>query len=188
MSKLLALYSPAPGMGKSTAAQYLAEQFDFTIVKFADCLKDMLRVMLFDHVGLSHKMTERYVDGDLKETVIPQLGVTPRHIQVTLGTEWGRDMIRADLWVHITRMRLERLQAANVDVVIDDMRFRNEFDAIHGLGGVPVKIVRPNVYYKAKHRSEGGLDDVPMRVITNGGQVCDLEVDVARLVGDLTSA
>ena len=64
--RLIALYAPAPQSGKSTVAEHLEARHGFETVKFAGPLKDMIRCLLFDHCGISHAMTERYVDGDLK--------------------------------------------------------------------------------------------------------------------------
>ena len=180
---LIALYSPAPGSGKSTVAEHLVEQHGFTAIKFAGPLKDMVRVLLFDHCGINHTMTERYVDGDLKEQIIPELGVTSRHLQQQLGTNWGRKLIRDDLWVHIARQAVELELVGGCSVVIDDMRFTNEMEAVLDLGGLPLRIDRPGLDYVPSHASEGGLDEIPMQTITNDDSVAALHLAVDRLLG-----
>lgn len=182
MTRLVALYSPAPGSGKSTVAQYLQERHSYVIVKFASPLKDMLRTLLRDHCGIDHRSTEQYVDGDLKERTIPELGVTSRRLQQTLGTEWGRNTIRDDLWVHITRLSVQRAFAAGRRVVIDDMRFPNELALVEEMGGVPIRVVRPDLLSATTHASEGGLDSAPMATLLNDGGLADLFSAVERQV------
>src|SRR6476619_2210317 len=90
--------------------------------------------------------------------------LTPRYALQKLGTEWGRDCYK-NTWVNYCRRVAEKLldgpsheynyySAAHGltfvggyqqprGVVISDVRFRNEIDAIHAAGGKVVKIVRP---------------------------------------------
>lgn len=128
------------GSGKSVVADILMREFGFTRVKFADPLKNMLRAMLAD-AGHIAEDVERMLEGDLKEVEIPEIGVTPRHLMVTLGTEWGRDLVRQDLWT--------RLWAARADcfdrVVVDDVRFPNEVDLIRARGGQVWHLERPGL-------------------------------------------
>jgi adenylate kinase family enzyme len=93
------------GSGKSEVARVLMEEFGFTRVKFADPLKNMLRTMLSD-IGHTAEDVERYLEGDLKESVVDGIGVTARRLMITLGTEWGRDQIAPDLWVTLWAARV----------------------------------------------------------------------------------
>lgn len=125
------------GSGKSEVAAILVNEFGFTRVKFADPLKNMLRTLMRD-MGYCEDDIERHVEGDLKEAIIPEIGVTMRHLMVTLGTEWGRDAVHPDLWT-----RLWAASADNhTDVVVDDVRFVNEVDLIRGRGGKIWRIER----------------------------------------------
>ena len=182
--RLIALYSPAPQSGKSVVAEHLEARYGFEAVKFAGPLKDMIRCLLFDHCGISHTMTERYVDGDLKEAVIPEIGVTCRKLQQELGTAWGREASREDLWVHLTKQTVQRHMAAGRDVVIDDMRFQNEWMMVRDLGGTVVRIERQGVPAPTYgHASEGGLNGVPMTLLRNDGSIDDLCLATDRLLG-----
>jgi hypothetical protein len=115
------------GAGKSSAASYLSEHHGFARTRFAEPLKAMMRA-----IGLS----EAQVDGDLKgEPAALLCGRTPRHAMQTIGTEWGRDLIHPDLWITLwTRTALEILEQGG-RVVVDDVRFPNEVEAIQTLGG-----------------------------------------------------
>jgi hypothetical protein len=181
----IALCSPAPQMGKSTVAEHLIKAHGFHRLRFAAALKDMLRTLLQRHAGIAEDMVDRYIDGDLKELVIPELGVTARWLAQSLGTEWGRTHIRPDLWVHVTGMAVSRWRAMGRDVVIDDMRFENELQMVRSLGGHCIRIERPGIVYEAKHASEGALNGVQMHTIWNDGTIDQLHLDVDALVASL---
>lgn len=124
------------GAGKSTAALHLVEAAGAQRVRFAGPLKDMMRAL-----GL----TDREVDGDLKERPCDLLGgKTPREAMQTIGTEWGRDMISPDLWVGAWSRRAAPLLAEGVSLIVaDDVRFLNEAAAIWALGGKVCMVRRP---------------------------------------------
>ena len=122
------------GSGKSVVADYLVSQYGFVRIKLASPLKNMLRA-----IGLS----EREIEGDLKETPCDLLcGKTPRHAMITLGTEWGRDMIGPNLWTNTWARKASKLLEQGFHVVCDDVRFPNEVDAVRALGGAVIRIER----------------------------------------------
>jgi hypothetical protein len=129
-------------------------EFGFVRVKFADPLKNMLRTMLR---GMGHidEDVERMIEGDLKEVEIPELGVTPRYLMITLGTEWGRNTVREDIWIRLWRAAAEMHE----NVVADDVRFPNEVEAIRAFGGQLWRIERPGLV-RGLHVSEQ-LDVAP---------------------------
>lgn len=173
---VIALCSPVMGSGKTAAAQHLVKHHGFRALKFAAPLKDMTRALL-PHLGVRGDKIEGYVEGKYKETPIDGFdGLTSRRIMQTLGTEWGREHIRPDLWTHITREAVQRCIDLCVPVVIDDMRFLNEFETVHALGGVCYRIVRPDAGEPVSmgHASEGELDRVAMPEIWNTGSLDDL--------------
>ncbi len=178
---LIALTSPAAGSGKSTVADYLVEKHGFVRFKFADVLKNMLRAMMRD-IGYGPEETELYIEGPRKPFVIPELGVPMRHLMQTLGTEWGRDCIRQDLWVHLAVHRMKVMLDAGYRVVIDDMRFLNENARVRELGGICVRVLRSGLVVDTGHRSEGELDHVPMLEILNDGSIDDLHAQIEQLM------
>jgi hypothetical protein len=149
------------GCGKSTAAAYLVETYDFERRRFAGPLKAMMKAL-----GL----TDSEIDGEHKERPCLLLGnKTPRHAMQTLGTEWGRMLIHPNLWVDAWRFSLPD----NKDVVVDDVRFANEEKAIRDLGGLLIQIEREGTGGLAQHASElqGIRGDI---VIQNNGPVENL--------------
>lgn len=178
---LIGLYSSRPQSGKSTVANFLREWMDYRIVKFAGPLKAMTRGLL-DALGYDPKTVERMIEGDLKEDRIFGLpGVTPRKIMQTLGTEWGRAAVAANLWVDMA-MDAYRYNAARGNrTVIDDLRFPNEAEAILNAGGTLIKIVRPQAAEGTQHVSEGALEEFNFhRVIVNDGDVGHLHREVMK--------
>jgi len=168
LPKLIGLYSTAPGCGKTTAANLLIEH---QRVSFAAPLKRAVWNMLND-LGLEGF---RYVYTD-KEAIIPELGVSARHMMQTLGTEWGRACIHPDFWVMIARVETQRIITNGGCVVIDDVRFPNEAAMIRNLGGELWRIDRPGVSYDGNHSSEGGLEGItPDKVIINDGTLVQLK-------------
>ena len=147
------------GAGKSTLAAELVAQHGYTLLKFAAPLKSMLAAL-----GLS----EEEIEGARKESPSALLGgATPRYAMQTLGTEWGRSLINADLWVHAWRRQAEQILADGGRVVVDDCRFFNELDAVLQLGGVAVRLLRPGPVIVGAHQSERELAAVDLPEIVN---------------------
>ena len=168
LPRLIGLYSPAPGCGKTTVANLLIEH---QRVAFAASLKRAVWTLLGE-LGISgfHFIYED------KEAIIPGLGVSARHMMQTLGTEWGRACIHPDFWVMIARAETQRIMADGGSVAVDDVRFPNEAAMIRDLGGELWRIDRPGVTYNGSHESEGGLEDItPDRVIVNDGTITQLK-------------
>ena len=114
------------GSGKTTLAKALADRTGATVLSFAKPLKEMCLAL-----GLSYEQ----VYGSEKETPDYRLlgGKTPRFVQKTLGTEWGRDTINQNIWVDVFKAKVQDYLDKGVSVICDDLRFPNEnecFDVI----------------------------------------------------------
>jgi len=173
------------GAGKDTAAKALIDVCGARRFAFADPLKSGVREMF----GLTHEHT----DGGLKEDVIPWLGVTPRHLLQTGGTEWARKMIAQDVWVRVARQNLYRRQEDGVElVVMPDVRFLEEVEVIREFGGEIWRVTRPELeptgikaflrqyfwpfYKNFVHQSEWGLpDDLVDVELLNDGSIRKLQ-------------
>lgn len=151
MRQVIIGFAGRAGAGKTTAATHLVEHHGFERVRFAGPLKSMMRAL---------GCTEQEVDGARKELPCDLLGGrTPRQAMQWLGTEWGREMIAPDLWTRAW----EYAAAGRPRVVVDDVRFPNEVEAVRRLGGVVILISPPAQIGTATafsgHASErGGLD------------------------------
>ena len=164
--------------GKDTFAEALVKE-GFTLVRFADPLKDMLR-SLYRSAGVDEETIERKIEGDLKEKSCPILcGKTPRHAMQTLGTEW-RDMIGRDLWTNIWASKVDQLG----NVVTPDVRFHHETAPLKRREGVIFRVERPGFKTKDVHISETEMMFIePNEVVFNNGTIEDLHQKAKDLIG-----
>jgi hypothetical protein len=152
---LIGLVSHAPGSGKSAIAEILDIYHGFICEPFARPVKECALGVLIN-AGVLPADAEEYLYEN-KAEVIPELGVTGRHILQTLGTDWGQRKINRRLWLlcwentyqiylnaryhPMTGVHFPEL--ADLRVVADDVRFPDEADTILRLGGQLWEIVRP---------------------------------------------
>lgn len=162
----------AAGSGKSTAADYLIRHHGYERVKFAGPLKDMCRA-----IGL----TDSQIEGERKEEPAAMLsGRTPRHAMQTLGTEWGRKCMGDDFWVNLWLSRVNAILAFDGRVVVDDLRFPNEAEAVRSLGGIIIKLEgRGGI--AGTHASEAGCGTWD-GIVENDGCITDLYAGVEEAV------
>lgn len=123
--------------GKTTAAEYIERRYGFQRFHIAEPLRDMLRTLL-RNFGMHESRIEAYLTGELKEDKIHCLGVTSRHAQISLGTEWGREQIDDDLWVRAWTAMTEGVPRK----MNDSVRFLNEQEGIREMGGFNILIER----------------------------------------------
>lgn len=157
--------------GKSTVAMHLIDTHGFAEYAFAEPIKEGLRVM-FD-------LDDDQLYGERKEVVIPWLGVSPRELAQTLGTEWGRRHVQDDVWLRLAQRWLQRVPRFLTGVVFSDVRFENEAEFVRRNGGVIVHLVREDRPEVREHvsergvavsegdlviRNEGGIDELHRRV------------------------
>ena len=185
--RLIGLYSPAPRSGKTTIANYL-NGMGYRCLPFAAPLKEMTRTFLAQ-LGYSSVDALSLTDGELKEHRLQELGVTPRQLMQTLGTEWGRTCVTPQVWLICWRRKAQNNLNRGIDVVVDDIRFANEAELVRQLGGELWRIDRPGTERKTTHASEGGLDDFTFdRRIINDGSLLALHTRVREIVAPLSLA
>ena len=150
--KIIGMVGPK-GVGKTTFANQLANHTgcQAAVLSFADPLRVMAMAMGID--------SKQLILPELKHEVIPELGVTPRHVLQSLGTEWGRKCIHPDVWVWAMQRQIERHVAeyhgsGDVLIFIDDCRFANEAQWILNHGGMLIEVEREGVEYTGEHSSE----------------------------------
>lgn len=120
------------GVGKTTAASAIINTYGFKLISFAAPIKEALRAMGLDDDEIS---------GSKKELPCAKLGGhSPRYAMRSLGTEWGRNLISPAIWTDIWRRKVSALPP-KTPIVVDDVRFQNEADAIHTMGGIVVRIM-----------------------------------------------
>lgn len=172
----------AAGSGKSTVASHLVNNHGFVVMKFADTLKDMTRVLLYD-MGFDEDVTEAMIEGDLKEHPIDGIDASPRRIMQTLGSDWGRDMIHPEVWTRIWSERVTTVlrEDPTARIVADDVRFVNEVDAVRRMGGQVAHIYRDDLPIVEAHQSENGAPSWEIGY-RNDGTLVDLAEWVDRVL------
>jgi len=111
-----------------------------------------------------------------------QTAVTVRRILQWWGTEYRRDQ-DPDYWTKAWGRKIEQFDLENIHVLIDDVRFMNELDAIKQHGGLIVKIERPGFDGANNHASETALDEYNDwdKVLLNDGTLDEFKVKVEQL-------
>lgn len=167
--KLIAL-TGLPRSGKDTVAEHLVARHSFVRRAFATPLKAAAAILLGREVW---EMEGQH--GFDREAVLPEWGFTTRWFLQVFGTEAMRHQIRDDFWLVKMRNSLAGVERA----VITDVRFPNEVELVHSLGGIVVEITRPGCV-RSGHVSDKG---VPAdRTLANEGTVLDLHTHVDELV------
>lgn len=168
------------GVGKSEVARILRERHGFATPHIKAPFAAMLHSLL-QHLGYDDAMCGRWIDGDLKREVIPELGITSTAAQQTLGTEWGRQCIRETIWVDLWGAVVDRTLAAGGRAALESCRYLTEVDAIRIRGGIIIEVRRPGVTPVSTHGSEQ-IPAAADAVLHNDGTLIDLYDEVARLV------
>lgn len=164
------------GAGKDTVAKHMAN-CAFTRYTLAMPLKMGLEAMLDIPLDV-------WDDRVRKEQVIDWLGKSPRQVAQTLGTEWGRQMVHPNLWVMLMLRRWDEVRASTSPrMVVTDVRFDNEAQAIIDAGGTVWKVEREGVAPVAAHVSEKGVSPALIEgAVKNYGSLTQLEVNTVQWV------
>lgn len=135
--------------GKDTAAGLLVAEYGFTRVAFADPLKDAL-VALDPVVVASNGRTARL--RDVLDVFGGWEGVKGHSLWApvvrALMQDFGdavRGHVGVDVWRDAAVARVHGVLGSGGRVVVSDVRYPNEFEAVRGLGGVMVRVVRGGV-------------------------------------------
>lgn len=171
------------GSGKDTVARMLRDYWvrqkaDSVHLAFADPVRDLAVTFL---LGFGVRDARRWVtDPELKNVVIDVVGMSPRRIMQTLGTDWAHPNAGRDVWIRALENRLhDAVRAGMGYVVISDVRFELEAEWVRRQGGVLWRIDRPGVAPVRKHVSETEVAQIRShRVIVNDGTLGNLEQQV----------
>lgn len=161
----------AIGSGKTTVAKML-EDHGYERSSLANPLKEMLQ-------SLGVPMKSLFGTPEEKARVLVTFsGQSGRSLMQSLGS-WGRQQ-HADFWLRIWA------SDAPAKAVVDDTRYTNEFDFVKSVGGVIIKVERPNTTNLigiADHESERDWKNQRFdAVIENSGDLLALETEVMRVL------
>ena len=132
-------FSGKKGSGKSYFADYLVNNKLFIKLSFASPLKEITKILF----NLSD---EDVKDPIKKELINPKFNASPRELMQWLGTDIMREEFNkkfnysGSIWIDSVKDKVKKLLDNNKDVVIDDVRFQNEVDMIHSLGGIVINL------------------------------------------------
>lgn len=143
------------GSGKDTAAQALIDLGWFKY-SFAQPIRDGLTAMF----GISQA---DMFNQDIKNLPDYYQGKSIRYLLQSLGTEWGRRFISENVWID----RTMQICSQHENVVLADVRYDNEAQAIIDAGGIVIQVVRLNNEHInltlkngiASHETEKGISD-----------------------------
>jgi hypothetical protein len=171
----LVVFTGIAQSGKTTCANRL-EAFGWKKFSFADPLKYMLS---------DFGVPAGCLWGDRKEEPLDILGgKSARYAMQTLGTEWGRELIWDDLWLSAWERKVRSTLSRGGRVVNDDIRFPNEYALVRKMGGIIVKVERPDVSTEHTHSSESHYDFVDADLtFVNKGTINELKTTVNRIFG-----
>jgi hypothetical protein len=135
-------------MGKNTCAEMLAINIrnngkTVEITSYAKDLKEACYIM-FKGFGLQRaEFYELKENEHLRDIKLPDINMTPVEIWVKVGTTLIREQMHDETWIRST------LYERRVDyLIISDVRFMNEVNAIWDLNGKVIKVSNSRTPYK----------------------------------------
>jgi hypothetical protein len=130
------------GSGKNTVAKILEEDYNFEQVSFASKLKDIVSILFnWPRDLLEGASEESRIFRETKDdywSSILERDVTPRFILQYIGTNIFRLHFHSDFWINSLFAELD----LSKNIVITDVRFRNEIVEIKDNGGEIVRVKR----------------------------------------------
>ena len=176
------------GSGKSTLCTLLEQDLDYSEVAIADTLKKAICGLFVGFV-----CEEDVTDPSRKNCFNAAVNTTNRRVMQRMG-----DMVREQIPLYLPEMfelsehkgrslciitaakEIKDFLSAGIRVCVSDCRFPDEIKMIRELGGVVVRIVRPEATQSStsddQHASETSLDDEKVEdfVLVNNGSVNSL--------------
>ena len=144
--------------GKDTSANFLIERYGLVKKSFAEPLKKACKELFY--------LSDTQLYGSQEEKEAPDeiwFGCSARKILQFVGTDLLRDQLNKimpelgeDIFVYNFKLWYENeLKNKNTPhIIISDVRFQNEVDYIKKLGGIIIRINRPEVESNDMHPSE----------------------------------
>ena len=136
-------------VGKDTAVNTIYREYN-NVIKYS------LAGPLYEICGLLNKefFSKNYYDANPEKKSIPMSnGKTPRQFLIEVGQKM-KEVCGKDCWVNLAIDCAKNIQPKNL--LISDVRYREEADKLKEHGAVFVKVVRPDL----RHTSDEADDDL----------------------------
>lgn len=164
--------------GKSTAASFLTEHMGYQEYSYAGPIRTFMRDLLNVDVNTYENIKDK------PHALLG--GNTPRYAMQTLGTEWGRNTLSDTLWIDVCMNKVNSaLHRHGTSVVVSDVRFPNEAEAIRAAGGKIIQILRaggPGIQDN-QHVSENGIPQHMIdTIIINDGSLEDFKIQLIKYI------
>lgn len=141
------------GAGKSTVAEYLVRQHGFVRLSFAAAVKDITAVAFaWDRQRLEGASPQDRAWREEPDTFWSErLGkpFTPRYALQYIGTDVFRTHVLPTIWADLVVAKIRHM-APTTNIVIDDVRFVNEREALRKEGAIFL-LVRRETFQTALH-------------------------------------
>lgn len=157
--------------GKSTAAQYIAEKYGFVRLNFKDALVAEIKVGFPNVLEAIIEMMERSAYDGMNPWTVDRLFRDKPPVFRALMQNFGTEVRRVDnkdYWV----MKWMKEAAKHQNIVVDDVRFLNEAQAVRDMGGIIIRISRADYPNVDGHISETEMDNIESDknvTVINGG-------------------
>lgn len=151
--------------GKTTVANYLCEKYNFKRISLGDGVKEFTVKMfeILNSTGFTHEniKLEDLNNRDKKERY--------RTLMQQISTDCVKKVISENVWIDIVKQKI--INSKHENIVIDDIRFKNELFELSNLNKnvLIIKLTR-DCEIKSEHISEHDLDDtiIPNTINNNG--------------------
>jgi hypothetical protein len=173
------------GSGKDAVASALVEQHGYTRIAFADALRKEVEVGV---------RTKDYPDGMPLHLFEILLEAQPEDVYAKPTPDGMRQLLQwhgcfrreenQEHWIHILEQQI--MSHPDQCFAISDVRFKNEADFIHRIGGEVWLVKRNGVHSNGipGHISERLAGIIPDKVVDNNGTLDDLACKVDELCGN----
>ena len=170
--------------GKTTSGKYIVDKYKFIERTFAHCLKKACQELFL--------LSDDQVYGSQEQKEAPDsrwFDCSPRKILQYVGTDLMRDQfdvimpgLGKNIFIHHFKIWYQEYINLNpeANIIITDVRFLNEISFITSLGGIIIKIERPNINESDTHQSETELRQYKSSnfTIDNSKNIIDLYANI----------
>ncbi len=163
-------FNGSMGVGKSTAIEAIRGLGSpVALVKFAGPLYE-IQELIYDKISPVYTRPDTFIKD--------------RKLLQWIGSDWARETISKTVWVDLWKAKVREYERNGAPIIVcDDVRFDNEAEAIHSVGGLVVKLTGPSRCAQdgiASHSSEAGIDpNLVDKVIPNNGDLAAFKAAIA---------